>query len=287
MAKGEAGHLNPSPRDGGKENIARENMHLKKKLEAQQRLVQILKERVESMQILIDSGKNAADDYSRSALLSRESEISTLRFEAAQEKIQKSELEFIIKSLKVDIEEDRSRAEKSQAYSEELEEQVESYKTELEEVNGKLARLDTENRDDVDMLRRELKEEKARSDRTIKKLKILQKERDDMAVKVKKYQGQSTRTKDLQDMDRRLRRMIRERDQAKRQLLESVAIMEGRRGSVDSGSNDSKHYQQSNMPLLRRVSLSEHQDLATFRDDDKMKSNYAMDVSIGKENARA
>uniref|UniRef100_A0A7S3EIX6 Uncharacterized protein n=1 Tax=Rhodosorus marinus TaxID=101924 RepID=A0A7S3EIX6_9RHOD len=68
--------------------------------------------------------------------ISRESEISTLRFEAAQEKIQKSELEFIIKSLKVDIEEDRSRAEKSEAYTQQLEEQVESYKTELEEVNG-------------------------------------------------------------------------------------------------------------------------------------------------------
>uniref|UniRef100_A0A7S3EKA7 Uncharacterized protein n=1 Tax=Rhodosorus marinus TaxID=101924 RepID=A0A7S3EKA7_9RHOD len=136
MASGEASNLNASPRDGGKDKIIRENVHLQKKLEAQQRLVQILKERVESMQILIDSGKKAADDFSRSALLSRESEISTLRFEAAQEKIQKSELEFIIKSLKVDIEEDRSRAEKSEAYTQQLEEQVESYKTELEEVNG-------------------------------------------------------------------------------------------------------------------------------------------------------
>mmetsp|Transcript_39586 Transcript_39586/g.157171 ORF Transcript_39586/g.157171 Transcript_39586/m.157171 type:complete len:81 (+) Transcript_39586:196-438(+) len=71
MASGEASNLNASPRDGGKDKIIRENVHLQKKLEAQQRLVQILKERVESMQILIDSGKKAADDFSRSALLSR------------------------------------------------------------------------------------------------------------------------------------------------------------------------------------------------------------------------
>jgi len=151
----------------------------------------------------------------------------------------------------------------------------------------KLAGLDTENRGDIGMLRRELKEEKAQSDRTLKKLKMLQKERDDLQAKIKDYQSQETRTKELQAMERRLRRMVRERDQAKRQLLESVAIMEGRRSSVDSGSNDSKQHKQSNMGLLIRENLSEHKDLDTLPDGDNMKSNYAMDVPVGKENARA
>lgn len=38
---------------------------------------------------------------------------------------------------------------------------------------------------------------------------------------------------------------------------------------------------------IQRENLSEHKDLDTLPDGDNMKSNYAMDVPVGKENARA
>eukprot|EP00188_Purpureofilum_apyrenoidigerum_P003644 Plantae.Rhodophyta-Purpureofilum_apyrenoidigerum.ctg3874.p1 GENE.Plantae.Rhodophyta-Purpureofilum_apyrenoidigerum.ctg3874~~Plantae.Rhodophyta-Purpureofilum_apyrenoidigerum.ctg3874.p1 ORF type:complete len:225 (-),score=43.50 Plantae.Rhodophyta-Purpureofilum_apyrenoidigerum.ctg3874:403-1077(-) len=114
---------------------------LRRRLDAQQKLVNILKERVQTTNILLASEKRNAESYGRDVLQSREAELAKARFELAQERIQRAELDFIAKSLRVELEDDRSQHENVrqqliavQAQMELLQEETDQLKTRLIKV---------------------------------------------------------------------------------------------------------------------------------------------------------
>mmetsp|Transcript_12206 Transcript_12206/g.37220 ORF Transcript_12206/g.37220 Transcript_12206/m.37220 type:complete len:264 (-) Transcript_12206:695-1486(-) len=114
---------------------------LRRRLDAQQKLVDILKERVQTANTLLESEKRSAETYEHDALQSREAELAKTRFELAQERIQRAELDFIAKSLRVELDEERIRHHKVKRHLATVQEQMEDLQDETDQLREKINRL--------------------------------------------------------------------------------------------------------------------------------------------------